>query len=153
MLHLTSGPAVIVEFGLAIFCFIDAMITPEAAVRWVPRWGWVLFLLVFPLCGSILWLTAAHPWRTRVREAAASALAAVTASSASSSATSSANGLQRAGHPDGTGRTRGSVSPDATLAEELLAVHDEHERTLRTWEADLLRREEALRAESHKPAA
>lgn len=130
MLHLTSGPALVVEAGLAIFCLIDAIISPEAAVRWVPRWGWALFLLVFPLCGSILWLVAGHPWRLRTRTAPTAAVPAP--------ATSAAHAVPEA-------------SPDVTLAAELLAVHDEHEQTLRAWEADLRRREAALAAALGRP--
>jgi hypothetical protein len=153
MLHLSSGPALMVEFGLAIFCFVDALITPEAAVRWVPRWGWVLFVLVFPLCGSILWLTAGHPWRRQVREAA-SAIAAIPTATGGAPSTASPGAVDRnAAGVDGGYAPRVSLSPDAVLAEELLAVHDEHEQTLRAWEADLRRREAALRAETRHPAA
>jgi hypothetical protein len=35
--------------------------------------------------------------------------------------------------------------PSFALIHELFAVHEEHERTLRRWEADLRRREQELR--------
>jgi len=67
MLHLTSGPALVVEAGLAVFCFLDVVLSPEAAVRWIPRWAWALALLTFPICGCVLWITAGRSWRSRQR--------------------------------------------------------------------------------------
>ena len=67
MLHLTSGPALVVEAGLALFCLLDTALAPEAAVRWLPRWAWALLLLSFPVCGLLGWLLAGRPWRARAR--------------------------------------------------------------------------------------
>jgi len=67
MLHLTSGPALVVEAGLALFCLLDIALAPEAAVRWLPRWAWALLLLSFPVCGLLGWLLAGRPWRAQVR--------------------------------------------------------------------------------------
>ena len=39
----------------------------------------------------------------------------------------------------------GSLEEDAALLAQLWDVNEEHERTLRRWEEDLSRREEALR--------
>ena len=138
MLHLTSGSALVVEFGLAVFCFIDALIAPEAAVRWIPRWGWVLFVLAFPLCASIFWIGAGRSWRSRVRP-----IYLVSRPHPSPEPTA---------HP-GAGRARNGyheriddVQIDPELAGQLRQVDAEHERTLELWEADLRRREQDLRA-------
>jgi hypothetical protein len=63
MIHLTSWPVVIVEYGLAVFCFLDVVLMREAQVRWVPRVVWALLLLCFPVAGSIGWIVAGRPWR------------------------------------------------------------------------------------------
>ena len=144
MLHLTSGSALVVEFGLAVFCFIDALIAPEAAVRWIPRWGWVLFVLAFPLCASICWIGAGRSWRSRVRP-----IYLLSRPHPS---------LEAAAHPD-AGRARiddqeridhheriDGLPIDPELAGQLRQVDAEHERTLELWEADLRRREQDLRA-------
>jgi hypothetical protein len=166
MLHLTSGPALVVELGLALFCFVDCLISDEGAVRWIPRWGWVLFVLAFPVCGTIGWLVAGRPWRRRLRGAAG----ATASTSNSTGGQGAADGhpadrppamidLDRLAADDGLPLAGGDVragrlSPDAALAEELLAVHEEHERTLRAWEADLRRREAVLRkGQGQQPAA
>jgi hypothetical protein len=63
MIHLTSWPLIVVEFGLAVFCFLDVVLMREAQVRWMPRAVWALFLLCFPVAGSIGWIAAGRPWR------------------------------------------------------------------------------------------
>jgi hypothetical protein len=132
MLHLTSGSALVVEFGLAVFCFIDALITPEAAVRWIPRWGWVLFVLTFPVCGTILWITAGRSWRSRIRS-----IYLVPRPNPAATA-----------DPADTARRHEQIDhtpADPELAGQLRQVDVEHERTLELWEADLRRREQELR--------
>jgi hypothetical protein len=63
MIHLTSWPVIVVEFGLAVFCFLDVVLMREAQVRWMPRAAWALLLLCFPVAGSIGWIAAGRPWR------------------------------------------------------------------------------------------
>jgi hypothetical protein len=142
MLHLSSGPALVVEFGLALFCFVDLVLAPEAAARWIPRWGWALAVLAFPICGSILWIVAGRTWRSRVR---------------SSSHQPASPGEYTATIVDGTAPRPARFAalppvrlagPDAALAGDLWAVHEEHERTLKQWEASLVRREAVLRERS-----
>ncbi len=45
MIHLTNGILLVVEYGLAVFCFVDIVRSPEAAVPWMPRWGWIIAVL------------------------------------------------------------------------------------------------------------
>ena len=52
MIHLSDGILLVLEYGLAVFCFVDIVRSPEAAVPWVPRWGWIIAVLVFPLAGT-----------------------------------------------------------------------------------------------------
>jgi len=40
MIHLTSWPVTIVEYGLAVFCLLDVALMRERQVRWVPRFLW-----------------------------------------------------------------------------------------------------------------
>jgi hypothetical protein len=143
MLHLTSGWCLAVELGFGVFCLLDVVVSPEAVVRWIPRWGWALFLLAFPVAAAILWLAAGRPWRLRVRRAVA-----VPLPQPPDDASLLTVGPLRAPTvpvpPD-------ERTPELTLAEELLAVHEEHERTLLAWESDLRRREAALQAAGGAP--
>src|ERR687884_530019 len=71
MIHLTDGILLVLEYGLAVFCFIDIAMSPEAAVPWIPRWGWIVALLILPVAGSIAWLVAGRPRRAKLRGRAA----------------------------------------------------------------------------------
>jgi hypothetical protein len=132
MIHLTDGILLVLEYGLAVFCFADIVRSSEAAVPWMPRWGWIIAVLVFPLAGAVGWLVAGRQRRLRIRSGKPAE------EEPSISATADAVRRARAGH-------LGSLEEDAALLAQLWDVNEEHERTLRRWEDDLSRREEALR--------
>jgi Phospholipase_D-nuclease N-terminal len=132
MIHLTDGILLVLEYGLAVFCFVDIVRSPEAAVPWVPRWGWVIAVLIFPLAGSVAWLGAGHQRRLKIRSGKPAD------EEQSLAAAADAARRARAGY-------LGSLEEDAALLAQLWDVNEEHERTLRRWEEDLSRREEALR--------
>ena len=67
MIHVTAGLLLVLEYGLAVFCFVDVARSAEPAVPWLPRWGWIIALLVFPLAGSVAWLVAGHARRLELR--------------------------------------------------------------------------------------
>jgi hypothetical protein len=48
---------------LEVFCVIDAIQSPEEDVRHLPKIGWLILILLFPLVGSIAWLVAGRPQR------------------------------------------------------------------------------------------
>jgi hypothetical protein len=135
MIHLTDGILLVVEYGLAVFCFIDITRASETGVPWIPRWGWIVAVLVFPAVASIGWLVATGHRRAKVR---GTATAAAGADGDVSEHVSEAVRRARACH-------FGSLEDDAALLAQLWDVNEEHEETLRRWEADLRRREEALR--------
>jgi hypothetical protein len=134
MIHLTDGILLVLEYGLAVFCFVEIVRSPEAAVPWMPRWGWIVAVLLFPLAGSIGWLVAGHQRRLKVRSGTPVAVDEETSLEQAAAAV----------HQPRTGRF-GSLEDDAALLAQLWEVNEEHERTLRRWEEDLSRREEALR--------
>jgi hypothetical protein len=135
MIHLTDGVLLVVEFGLAVFCFVEITRANEAAVPWLPRWGWIVAVLVFPVVGSIGWLVATRHRRGRLRGTATTSPGAT---GDVSDQVSEAVRRARACH-------FGSLEEDAALLAQLWDVNEEHEETLRRWEADLRRREDALR--------
>ncbi|MGZ4626921.1 MAG: hypothetical protein ACXV3S_11665 [Kineosporiaceae bacterium] len=140
MIHITDGILLVLEFGVAIFCFVDVTTSPEGAVPWIPRWGWIIAVLVFPAAASIGWLVAGRPRRNKLRGAAAAQAAVVAAADSGDVAgqVSAAVRRARACH-------FGSLEEDAALLAQLWDVNEEQEQTLRRWEDDLRRREEALR--------
>jgi hypothetical protein len=133
MIHLTAGILLVLEYGLAVFCFVDVARANEAGVPWIPRWGWVIAILVFPLAASVTWLVATRRRRAKLRGVAQAA----TDGDVSDQVTDAVR-RARACH-------FGSLEEDAALLAQLWDVNEEHEETLRRWEADLRRREDALR--------
>jgi hypothetical protein len=57
-----DGLGGLILLGLWVFCFIDVLMTPEYAVRNLPKLAWVFIVLLFSLIGSIAWLVAGRPW-------------------------------------------------------------------------------------------
>ena len=51
----------VATFALWVFCLVDVIGTPDASVRNLPKLGWLLLVLIFPLVGSIAWLVAGRP--------------------------------------------------------------------------------------------
>ena len=62
--ELVSGLLVL---GLGVFCLVEAITAPDDEVRNLPRWSWILLVLLFPLVGSVAWLAAGRPVATRPR--------------------------------------------------------------------------------------
>jgi hypothetical protein len=125
----TRGLPVLLELGLTIFCLIECIQTPEIAVRGLPKWAWIVLILVFPLIGAIAWLAAGRPVAgQRPREYVS-------------------------GFPEGRRDPAGPLGPDDDPAylRELGRMNSEHEKLLRTWEDDLRRREDELRHRDDEP--
>jgi hypothetical protein len=126
---LTRGLPVLFELGLTIFCLIDCIQSPEAGVRNLPKWAWIVLILLFPLLGAIAWLVAGRPSPTRGREEYVT------------------------GYPEYRSDRRAPLGPDDDPAylRELGRMNTEHEQMLTQWEADLRRREEELRRGGEQP--
>jgi hypothetical protein len=48
---------------LWLFCLIDVITTDDGDARNLPKVGWLLIVLFFPLVGSLVWLVAGRPVR------------------------------------------------------------------------------------------
>ncbi len=57
----------LITLVLWVFCIIDVITTDEWRVRNLPKWAWLLLVLLLPDIGSIAWLIAGHPWESRSR--------------------------------------------------------------------------------------
>lgn len=51
----------LVSLVLCIFCVVDVLQAREDRVRHLPKMVWLVFVLFFPLIGSIAWLVAGRP--------------------------------------------------------------------------------------------
>jgi hypothetical protein len=118
---------------LAIYAIVDCLQTPDDQLRGLPRFGWIVLILLFPLIGSIVWLFAGRPKAGTAR--------------------------RRIGWPTVPGApeqrpTRRVVAPDDDP--EFLrnlgrgnpsGSNPDHEALLEQWEEDLRRREGDLRGD------
>lgn len=129
MFLMTRGLPVLLELGLTIFCLIDCIQTPEIAVRNLPKWAWIVLILIFPLIGGIAWLVAGRATAGQRPQHHVS------------------------GFPEDRRRSAGPLGPDDDPAylSELGRMNSEHEQMLRTWEDDLRRREQELRRRDGDP--
>ena len=55
----------VVALGLAVFCLVQVVQTRGQQVRVLPRWAWVLVIVLLPLLGPIGWLVLGQPRRGR----------------------------------------------------------------------------------------
>jgi phospholipase D-like protein len=62
-----GGLTGLLTLGLWIFCLVDVITTDDGNTRHLPKFGWLLIVLLLPLIGSILWLVAGRPERATAR--------------------------------------------------------------------------------------
>lgn len=111
----------IMEVVLLVACLVDAVQTPPESTRNLPRWTWILLIVLVPFAGPVAWLLAGRPrrtdppvgtiWPTR----------------------------------DYVAQPRTIAPDDDPEFLHALKKQNEHEALLREWEEDLRRREEDLR--------
>ena len=46
---------------LMIAALVDIISSDEGSVRGLPRWGWLLLVVILPLAGSLVWFVAGRP--------------------------------------------------------------------------------------------
>lgn len=51
----------VVTFALWVFCLVDVIGSADHQVRNLPKIGWLILVLLFPLVGSIAWLAVGRP--------------------------------------------------------------------------------------------
>lgn len=44
-----------------VVALVDIISSDEAVVRGLPRWGWLLLVVLLPLVGSLVWFAAGRP--------------------------------------------------------------------------------------------
>lgn len=112
---------IVAALVLLVFTLVDCAQSPDARVRNLPKWVWLLLILLVPLAGPIAWLFGGRP---------------------------AVEGPGRAPAPPPRPRKAPDDDPDF-LAK--LKPQADHERLLRQWEADLRRREAELRETEDEP--
>ena len=55
-----------IPFVVVLYAFIAACFTPSADVRSLPKWLWIVVIVVLPLFGAVGWLVAGRARRSAV---------------------------------------------------------------------------------------
>lgn len=56
-----GGALLALELCLVVYCVLNVLTTPDGEVRNLPKVGWLLLVLLFPLVGGVAWLVAGRP--------------------------------------------------------------------------------------------
>jgi hypothetical protein len=116
---------------LVVLALISCLSAEDGEVRALPRFVWVIVILLFPLVGSIVYFAVGRPLPSTPR-------------------TSRPVG---GGFPE-SGRPRRAPDDDPEFLRKLdEQSRKQDEELLRQWEADLRQREEKLRREDGTPGA
>ncbi len=51
----------IIAIALFVYCLIDCAQAEDSRVRNLPRWAWIVLIVVFPIVGALAWLVAGRP--------------------------------------------------------------------------------------------
>lgn len=120
------------ELLLVVFCLIDCVQANDARVRNLPKWAWVIMIILIPIVGCIAWLFVGRPTRgTAGREAPKPATRPA--------------GFEQYPRP----RPK-APDDDPEFLRSLKRSNTEHEDLLHKWEEDLKRREEELHKDDDK---
>ena len=60
MLRLAFIAAIVIT-ALTIYSIIDCSRTPETAIRSLPKWAWLVIIILVPGIGAVAWIIAGRP--------------------------------------------------------------------------------------------
>jgi hypothetical protein len=62
-----DGGLALIAFAVWVFCIIDVITAPEGGCRNLPKFAWLLIVIILPEVGSIAWLVAGRVWDSQAR--------------------------------------------------------------------------------------
>lgn len=121
----------LIDIALVVIALISCLSAEDSDIRALPRFAWVLIILLFPPVGPIAWFVAGKERYSRPRQ----------------KTWAPGSGFPESERPDRRQRT---LAPDDNpdFLRGISAAHaqkNEEQEKLRRWEEDLRRREEELR--------
>jgi hypothetical protein len=126
---------VLLDLALLVVALIDCLSAEESLIRALPRVPWVFIILLFSPVGAIAWFVAGRP----------------------APAVRLSNGTvwrPGSGFPENERPRQRSMAPDddPEFLKSLASNLREDEAMMKTWEADLRRREDELRRKQQPEA-
>ena len=118
-----------IELALVVFCLIDCVQSDEHRIRNLPKWAWVVLIILLPIIGAVIWLLAGRPTRASAGRGAPSGKTA---------------GFPAYERPPARPK---APDDDPEFLRSLKKRNTEHEDLLRRWEEDLKRREDDISKE------
>ncbi len=63
-----EGFFAVIAIGLMLFAFIDCAMRDDLQIRKLPKWGWLLVIILFPTFGSVVYLIAGRQGTMQKRQ-------------------------------------------------------------------------------------
>lgn len=57
----------VASIALLVFALIDILTRTDSETRGLPKFGWVILVVLLPLVGSIVWFAVGHEWTRQPR--------------------------------------------------------------------------------------
>lgn len=119
----------IIELALVVFCLVDCAQSDAKRIRNLPKWGWIILMLLVPIVGCIAWLFVGRPTRASAEPAPPQ-----------QSKTQGFPQYRPPSRPMPLG-----PDDDPEFLRSLKRRNTENEDLLKRWEEDFQRREDELR--------
>ena len=52
---------VIIQLALVVYCLVHCIQAPDDRVRHVPKWAWILLIILVPIAGPLAYLISGRP--------------------------------------------------------------------------------------------
>jgi len=113
---------------LFVYAIVDIISTDESVIRNLPKFGWLLVVILVPALGALLWFMLGRPTGTSLRPGSTGTI-----------------GNYRPRHPPAPRRSLPPAPKGPEDSPDFIAKLGDQQRRLNAWEEDLRRREDELR--------
>lgn len=52
---------IVIPLAITVYAFFDAVLSPRAEVRTLPKWLWILLIILLWIGGAVLWFVLGRP--------------------------------------------------------------------------------------------
>lgn len=58
----------VISIALTLFAFVDCAMRDDVQIKKLPKWGWLLVIILFPTFGSVVYLVAGRTGAVQKRQ-------------------------------------------------------------------------------------